>query len=276
MREAQGYRGTKALRAILIAFVLGVCASPVMAQEAAPVQGRSFLEIVREGAEWPGLIIAAMSLVALTIVIEHFWTIRRSTVVDPREIETARELIEARKFRECLDLMSRSRTMFADVLSVALRHGRHGFDAMHQAADERAGAWSSRLFRKVEYLNIIGNLGPLMGLLGTVLGMIRAFGQMRAAHGAYHPEDLAGGISLALVNTFLGLGVAIVALGFFGVCRNRVDSLTVAAHAAASDLIEYFRPVAVGAATVEPARNDQPRPAGKKHHSAGAGSQALP
>lgn len=273
MSEDRGARGLKL--AVMMIVLLGG-ASMALAQDSAPVPARSFLEIVKEGAEWPGLIIAAMSLVALTIVIEHFWTIRRSTVVDPQEIEAARELIEARKFKECLDLVSQSKTMFADVLAVALRHGRHGFDAMHQAADERAGAWSSRLFRKVEYLNIIGNLGPLMGLLGTVLGMIRAFGQMRAAHGAYHPEDLAGGISLALVNTFLGLGVAIVALGFFGVCRNRVDSLTVAAHAAATDLIEYFRPASVGGPSIELASNHSPRQGGQKQPAANAKSQALP
>jgi biopolymer transport protein ExbB len=123
--------------------------------------------------------------------------------------------------------------------------------------DEQAGAWSSRLFRRVEYLNIIGNLGPLMGLLGTVLGMIRAFSEMQAAHGAYKPENLAGGISLALVNTFLGLAVAIVSLGFFGLCRNRVDAMTVAAHVAATDLLEYFRPSAATA-------NDKARPESRK------------
>jgi biopolymer transport protein ExbB len=240
-------------------FVLGVFVSaislialPVRAEDAPAAKTKSFLVVLVEGAEWPGLIIALMSLAAVTIIIEHFWTIRRATLVSDAEVEAARALIEERRFKECLDEISRSKTMFADVLTVALRHGRHGFDAMHEAASERAGAWSSRLFRRVEYLNIIGNLGPLMGLLGTVLGMIRAFGAMRAAHGAYTPEHLAGGISLALVNTFLGLLVAVVSLGFFGICRNRVDALTVAAHAAAMDLLEYFRPVSVGAANSEP------------------------
>jgi biopolymer transport protein ExbB len=208
--------------------------------------GRSLLEVIREGAEWPGVIILAMSLAAVTLIAEHFWSIRRSTMVVDAEVEATRSLIESRKFRECIDHLKGSRTMFADVLSAGLRHGRHGFDAMHGAAEERADAWSSRLFRKVEYLNVIGNLAPLMGLLGTVLGMIEAFGQMQATHGAYKPDDLAGGISLALVNTFLGLAVAIVALGSFGICRNRVDAMTVAAHAAALDMLEYFRPLAVG------------------------------
>lgn len=206
------------------------------------VENVSFLEVLVNGAEWPGVIIGLMSLASVTIIIEHFWTIRRNTMVPQAEFEAAREMIENRRFKECIDYIRGRRSMFADVLTAGLRHGRHGFEAMHQAAEEQAGAWSSRLFRKVEYLNIIGNLGPLMGLLGTVLGMIRAFTKMQETHGAYKPEDLAGGIGLALVNTFLGLAVAIVSLGFFGVCRNRVDALTVVAHAGVVDLLEYFRP----------------------------------
>ena len=202
----------------------------------------SFFHIIWEGAEKPGAVIAAMSLVSLTIIIQHFYTIRRSTMTPNGEIETTRQMVEKRQFKEMLEYLKDRPSMFADVLTMSLRHGRHGFDAMHEAAQERAGAWSARLFRRVEYLNIIGNLGPLMGLLGTVLGMIRAFSEMQAAHGAYKPENLAGGIGLALVNTFLGLVVAIVSLGFFGVCRNRVDAMTVAAHAAVLDILEYFRP----------------------------------
>lgn len=211
--------------------------------QAAETSARSFLEIIRKGAEWPGAIIAALSLAAVTIIIEHFWAIRRATLMPDKQIEATRQLIEGRKFRECMDYLKDERSMFADVLTTALRHGRHGFDAMHEAAEERAAAWSSRLFRKVEYLSTIGHLAPLMGLLGTVLGMIRAFSAMQETQGAYRPENLSGGISLALVNTFLGLGVAIIALGFFGVCRSRVDALTVAARAHAMDMLEYFRPM---------------------------------
>jgi biopolymer transport protein ExbB len=227
---------------LLSAFVVvAFFASVARAADGDPAEKVSFLHILLTGAEWPGLFIAMMSLASVTIIIEHFWTIRRTTMIPEPEIEATREMIENRRFKECIDYILGRKSMYADVLAAGLRHGRHGFDAMHEAAAERAAAWSSRLFRKVEYLNIIGNLGPLMGLLGTVIGMIRAFSAMQATHGAYKPEDLAGGIGLALVNTFLGLAVAIVSLGFFGVCRNRVDAMTVTAHAAVVDLLEYLR-----------------------------------
>jgi len=221
------------------------------AQDAAAerAETESFLKLLYRGAEAPGTLIVIMSIVAVTLVVEHYITIRPSTMAPAAEIEHARAMIEGRRFKECIDQLKTSRTMFAHLMTAALQHGRHGFEAMHEAVEDTAGAWASRLFRKVEYLNILGNLGPLMGLLGTVLGMIRAFSAMQATHGAYKTEDLAGGISLALVNTFLGLVLAVVALGFFGVCRNRVDRWTVEARAAAMELLEYLRP---GAAVSPP------------------------
>jgi biopolymer transport protein ExbB len=231
----------------LVGAVVLLIGTAAFAADDAPTEKVSFLQILVHGAQWPGIFIVLMSLASLTIIIEHFWTIRRSSMFPDDEIERTRRLIEEHRFKECVDSVRDGKSMFADVLTAGLRHGRHGFEAMRAAAEERSGAWSTRLFRRVEYLNIIGNLSPLLGLLGTVLGMIEAFSAMQEAHGAYKPENLAGGISLALVNTFLGLAVAIVSLGFFALCRNRVDAMTIAAHAAVLDLLEYFRPGPAGA-----------------------------
>ncbi len=242
---------------------LGLAAALAAAQTDAGAGGeeaQSLVWIVWESMGWIGGVILALSLAAVTVIIEHFWTIRRASMVPEEEIRRNRELIESRRFKECIDAVGRSKTMFADVLTVGLRHGRHGFDAMLEAVEERAEAWRSRLFRKVEYLNIIGNMSPLLGLLGTVMGMIEAFGIMKATQGNYGPIQLAGGISLALTSTFMGLIVAIVALGFFGICRNRVDSLTVASHAAAVDLLEYFRPASVPVVPAAAVGRAEPRP----------------
>lgn len=235
---------------IVFALVLS-CAAYATAQDAASpaVEGKSFYETLKEGAELPGLLIGLMSVAAVALIAEHFITIRGATMAPADEVEKARAMIEGRRYRECVDQLRGSRSMFAHLVTAGLHHSRHGYEAMHEAVEETAEAWASRLFRRAEYLNILGNLGPLMGLLGTVIGMIDAFGRMRASHGAYKTEDLAGGISQALVNTFLGLMLAIVGLGFFGMCRNRVDRWTVEARAAALDLLEYFRP---GGTTLSP------------------------
>jgi biopolymer transport protein ExbB len=219
-------------------------ASPALAQGEAGGK-QSLLDIFVEGLEWPAYLILAGSVAAIALVVEHFATVKRSSVVPADQVDAARKRIEERKFRETLDDLKNSRTFFAQTMTAALQHARHGFDAMHEAAIEKSGELSGRMFRKVEYLNILGNLGPLLGLLGTVWGMIIAFGDLGASGGAAGgggAGELARGISLALVNTLLGLALAIIGLGFFGVARNRVDSLTVSGTTQALDLLEYFRP----------------------------------
>ena len=84
---------------------------------------------------------------------------------------------------------------------------------------------SARLFRKIEYLSVIGNIAPMMGLLGTVIGMIFAFRELSDSQGAPRAADLAEGIYLALITTVEGLIVAIPSLAAFAVFRNRVDHL---------------------------------------------------
>jgi biopolymer transport protein ExbB len=206
---------------------------------------QSLLEIIWLGIELPTYLILAGSVVAIALIIEHFLNVRRPTIAPIEQVTVSREQIEQRNFRECMETLRNSQTFFARTMSAALQHARHGFDAMHAAALEKSGELTGRMFRKAEYLNILGNLGPLLGLLGTVWGMIEAFGALGASAGT-GGGDLAGGISKALVNTLLGLALAIVGIGFYGVCRNRIDALTVAATVEALDLLEYFRPLPGG------------------------------
>lgn len=203
---------------------------------------QSLATLLWNGIEWPAYFILFGSLGALGLICEHFIVTRRSTIIPPEQMKRAKQLIERRAFRECFDLLKGSSTFFAQTMSAALMHARHGFEAMQNAATEKAGELSGRMFRKVEYLNILGNLGPLMGLLGTVWGMIIAFGRLGEGGGEAGAGELARGISLALVNTLLGLGLAIIGIGFFGVCRNRVDALSTEATVKVRDMMEYFRP----------------------------------
>ncbi|MFH1746339.1 MAG: MotA/TolQ/ExbB proton channel family protein [Planctomycetota bacterium] len=229
------------MRAAGLAVVLLFLISPAWAQDSGGDGHKSILQIVKDGIEVPTYFILIGSVVAIALIVEHFLTVRRTSISPIEQVKRAKEQIERRNFRECLDGMKKSSTFFARTMTAALLNARHGFDAMHEAAREKSGELSGRMFRKAEYLNIIGNLGPLLGLLGTVWGMIEAFGSLGGGGGEAGAGQLAIGISKALVNTLLGLALAIVGLGFFGVCRNRIDSLTVSSTVQALDLLEYFR-----------------------------------
>lgn len=243
---------------------LGIVSAFSSAALAADEGGQSLLTMIIAGFEWPAAFIMIGSIIAIFLITDHFITIRRATICPKDEIKKAKQMIEGRAFRECLDSMQKSRTFFARTMTASLQHARHGFDAMHEAAVEKSGELSGKMFRKVEYLNIIGNLGPLMGLVGTVLGMIFAFQAMGAGGGEAGADDLAKGISLALVNTLLGLSLAVVGIGSFGVCRNRIDSFTVEATVESLDLLEYFRPAAAAGRSSEAKkspRSEPPKPA---------------
>jgi biopolymer transport protein ExbB len=220
-------------------------AAPAPAAIGTSAEPTSFLQILLDGIEIPSYLIIAGSIAAIALIVEHFVSVRRTNIAPAHQVRRAREQIEHRAFRECLDSVRTSQTFFAQTMTAALQHARHGFDAMHEAAIEKAGELSGGMFRKAEYLNILGNLGPLLGLLGTVWGMIEAFGALGGTGGG-GGDELAGGISKALVNTLLGLALAIVGIGFFGLARNRIDAQTSSATVAVLDLLEYFRPAASG------------------------------
>lgn len=110
--------------------------------------------------------------------------------------------------------------------------------AMEDATEEQ----SAQLFRRVEYLSVIGNIAPMVGLLGTVIGMIVAFQEVASTQGSAGAGDLAAGIYQALVTTVGGLIVAIPSLGAFAVFRNRIDQLVAeAAHRAQRALVPIKR-----------------------------------
>jgi biopolymer transport protein ExbB len=113
---------------------------------------------------------------------------------------------------------------------------------MKEAMETAVGEQTAEQFRRIEYLNIIGNLGPLLGLLGTVLGMIDAFAALNRAGGNANPAQLANGISAALTHTFMGLFLAIPCLASFGVLRTMVDRLTVQGALQCEELLLMIKP----------------------------------
>lgn len=199
-------------------------AETVEAVEDAPDPASSALEILRAGGI-VGLLIMLLSVAAVALVIEHVMTIRAAVLMPPGLAEDVRELLASGRPGEA-DRLCRGRPSFlAHVLGSGLAEIDGGWPAIEKATEDATAEQSARLFRKIEYLSVIGNIAPMMGLLGTVIGMIFAFREVADTQGAARAADLAEGIYLALVTTVEGLIVAIPALAAFAVFRNRVDHL---------------------------------------------------
>jgi biopolymer transport protein ExbB len=225
-------------------------------------QKQSLVQLIFGHLDFVFFTIAALSIAGLTLIIQGFIKNRTSVFMPPASSNTIRELIGQRRFRELIDFTETDPSFVSKALNPALKRAPH-FQQMKEAMETSIGEQTAERFRSIEYLNIIGNLGPLLGLLGTVLGMIEAFSTMQAKGGATTPADLAGGVSIALTHTFLGLFLAIPCLAAFGILRTIVDRLTVRGALEAEELLLMIKPAEGRAATTAaPAATAASQPAG--------------
>ena len=127
--------------------------------------------------------IVLLSITGMTLIIQGFIKNRASVFMPDVSTEQIREMINQRKFKELLEYTRDDPSFISKVLHPALNRAP-AFNAMKEAMETAIGEQTAERFRSIEYLNIIGNLGPLLGLMGTVLGMIAAFSEMMAAGAA--------------------------------------------------------------------------------------------
>lgn len=173
----------------------------------------------------------------------YMWLSNRRTQILPAEsLEQARTDVRLQKYRDLLKHMNEDPSFFGRIMSAALHEASHGFGSMVRALEQAGDEFTARRLRKIEILNVIGNVAPMIGLFGTVYGMILAFQTIVAAGGRPSPVALAGGIGTALVTTFWGLIIAIPCISVYALIRNNVDALTSEALLEAQDLINGFKP----------------------------------
>ena len=220
----------------------------LMLDEEVPVEGQeikgkkmSVFQLIAKGGI-VGYLIILLSVIALGLVIDYAVTIRKVKLAPPRDAALLRNLIRDQKFEEIKKLDQERSSFLSQVVIAGLNEAELGYQTMIKAMEDASEALSARIARKIEHLNVIGNISPMMGLLGTVIGMLRCFNEISQVTGAIEPQQLAGGIFEALVTTCMGLIVAIPALYFFAIFKNRVDEFTGEASLIAEGLLTSFKP----------------------------------
>jgi biopolymer transport protein ExbB len=134
----------------------------------------------------------------------------------------------------------------ANILSAGFANVQEGFEAIQDSVGVAADMESEKLMQRVTYLNVVGNLAPMLGLLGTVQGMIYAFATLATeSAGAAQQAALAMNISQALFTTAAGLCIAVPAVGFFYYFKNRATKIILGMEALTLDLIKVLRNVEV-------------------------------
>jgi biopolymer transport protein ExbB len=174
-------------------------------------------------AMWPLL---ACSVAGVAIVLERAWALQRKRIIPPALAETIERQGNAPDLKEKVRTLSESEpTVLGELVQIVLGHtslAKHENVEAVQAAARQIGG---RMERGLTTLALIAELGPLLGLLGTVHGMIRLFGDV-SAHGLSDPSLVSHGIFEALHATFAGLGVAVPALIAYMFLRRRIDNLS--------------------------------------------------
>jgi len=223
-----------------VVLALMVMALPVAAQEATD-EGASMLDLILTAGGVIGWIIIILSVIGVALMIEHAINITRDKLAPPDVIENLESLLDSQNVQEAYDFCEQNPGYLTNILAAALPKLTHGFESMETAAHDVEEEEAIKLHAKISWLSLIGNISPLLGLLGTVSGMLESFGTIERTQNP-SPSELAGGIKKALVTTMLGLSVAVpVMVGFF-FFRNRVVKIILEIAAIAEDLLDRFRP----------------------------------
>jgi biopolymer transport protein ExbB len=197
-----------------------------------------------------GLVIIGLSVAATALTIEHLVTIRRPALMPMGLAEEVHQLIAGGRFTQAEQQCKLQPSFLGYVLVAGLAEVEMGYPAVEKAMEDASQEQAARLFRKIEYLSVIGNLAPMLGLLGTVWGMIGAFMQFEQTPNPQVAE-LAPGIYKALITTVEGLVVASPVLALFAIFRNRVDQLVAEATLLAEHVFVGFKRQTAGRRTTD-------------------------
>nr|WP_217904802.1 MotA/TolQ/ExbB proton channel family protein [Marinobacter lutaoensis] len=181
--------------------------------------------------------IVACSILALAIVLERFWTLRASRVAPPQTINELWRWIKKKELNGRKLKALQASSPLGRILAGGLLNAKHGREIMKESIEQEASQVIHELERFLNPLGTVATIAPLLGLLGTVIGMIKVFAEIQLA-GVGNAANLAGGISEALITTAAGLSVAIPALIFHRYFIRRVDELVVSMEQEAIKLIE--------------------------------------
>ncbi len=195
-------------------------------------------ELVQAGG-WLMVPILLCSVIAAAICVERFWTLRTAQIVPRNLLAQVWDWIknndmDNRKLREL-----RLGSPLGQILAAGITNHRRGREQMKEAIEEVANHVVHEMERYLNTLGTVAAIAPLLGLLGTVIGMIKVFTSIKL-EGTGNAALLAGGISEALITTAAGLTVAIPSLFFYRFFQRRVDELVISMEQEALKLVEVL------------------------------------
>ncbi len=197
------------------------------------------LEFIQQGGVIMYILLLA-SILALTIIIERTWSLRRDAVIPLQDVQSVELAVRSGDVQRAQQLCRQQDTPMGRILSVALANSGVKRSVLKEIIEETGRQEVARMERFINILGIIAATSPLLGLLGTVVGMIEVFHQISLV-GVGKADVLAGGISMALNTTAMGLSVAIPSLVAYRFFEARVDRFVVEIEQHAIRFVELLK-----------------------------------
>jgi biopolymer transport protein ExbB len=230
------------------------------------VKENLFKHIIRSAGWFFGPIILLISIGLVALIVLLTMDLRMATCIPPSFVDEFTDTVNKRRFKEAFELARAEPSFLGRVLTAGMGRLQYGLEDAREAARNTVDSVKAGKDQLINYLATIGTLGPMIGLVGTVFGMILAF--MELGHGTPDAAKLAAGISHALVLTLLGVGLALPAIFFHNFYRNRLTRLTMDTANIADDLLTQMyhnsrkpAPATVASAETRPAPAAVARPA---------------
>lgn len=198
-------------------------------------------ELVKAGG-WVMIPIILCSITAMAIIVERFWTLRRNKIIPPEMVNPSSQLwqlAEINSFDQVTVHRIRMSSPLGEIIAAGIANSGKGRAVMKECIEDVGRQVAHELEHFLNALGTIASVSPLLGLLGTVSGMIKVFANI-GTQGAGSPDILAGGISEALVATAAGLIVAIPSLAFYRYFERLVDDYVMVMETIALKLVDVM------------------------------------
>lgn len=181
-----------------------------------------------------------ISFIFVALAVSNFLGTRRSNICPPALIEGFDQLLTEQRYQEAYELAKNDESVLGQVLSAGLAKLSVGYEHAIEAMQQVSEVEGLKLEQRLSYVSLIGAISPMIGLFGTVDGMIRAFYQIATAGGTPDPSKLAEGVATALMTTIIGLAIAIPAMILFAIIRNRLVRLMTEVGISSEELMSRF------------------------------------
>jgi biopolymer transport protein ExbB len=235
----------RAFLPVLALLAVGSLAALGASEAGEAKKGLSMWELLVAGGPVE-LVLVILSLVSYSMALQFTFTIKRDTMIPPGLADELHNIFAEGATDEAVEnaraAVAGDTSMLGNVLAAILDKKDFGYEAMRETAEQVGAAEHNRYMGKVNWLSLFSSTGTLLGLMGTVTGIIGSFLKMSNAAGGIDPNELALNIGEALVCTATGLFVAIGSLVFFFFLRGRVNQATMDCTVIVAEVMDYFRP----------------------------------